>query len=173
MSGKSHKWAVPYADLTTLLFVTFAALFFAMQKGVIKVDNISQSKSTTQASMVTENGIGAKAIEYNIGSDILFKTGGADLTPNAVLDRLAAAVIKENAYLRIEGHTDSAPINSEKYPSNWELSAARAINVLKYLESKGVPSTHLKAVGMADTKPISKDPQKNRRVVVMISLDPI
>ncbi|MHA1558388.1 MAG: OmpA family protein [Alphaproteobacteria bacterium] len=68
--------------------------------------------------------------------------------------------------LRIDGHTDSLPIHNEKYPSNWELSTARAISVVKYLIANGIPEKHLMAAGFAEHHPLSnkKNAKKNRRI---------
>src|SRR6185312_5325172 len=59
-----------------------------------------------------------------------------------------------NWVLRIDGHTDKRPINTVEFPSNWELSAARAIAVLKYLQGDGVSAQHLVAAGFGDSRPI-------------------
>jgi chemotaxis protein MotB len=77
-------------------------------------------------------------------------------------------------YVRVEGHTDNVPIRTAQFPSNWELSAARAVIVVRVLsELYGVPTGHLSAVGHADTRPVIENltPQaraKNRRVEIII-----
>ena len=75
--------------------------------------------------------------------------------------------------VRIEGHTCDLPIHTARYPSNWELSAQRAINVLTYLVRKGIDPSRLSAVGYADTRPIvpnidEEHRRKNRRVDIVI-----
>jgi len=78
----------------------------------------------------------------------------------------------------VEGHTDDIPISSDEYPSNWELSTARASRVVRYLINKGVPSDKLFASGYADTKarvpnldefgrPIAENRAENRRVEII------
>jgi chemotaxis protein MotB len=112
-------------------------------------------------------------------SEVLFPPGDATVSDQGkqALDKLAEAV-KElqaeippdiNWVLRIDGHTDKRPINTVEFPSNWELSAARAIAVLKYLQGDGVSAQHLVAAGFGDSRPI--DPgetdeafAKNRRI---------
>jgi chemotaxis protein MotB len=112
-------------------------------------------------------------------SEVLFPPGNATVSPDgtAALDTLAQA-IKElqgeippdiNWVLRIDGHTDKRPINTPEFPSNWELSAARAISVLKYLEADGVSAQHLVAAGFGDSRPIDTADTdeayaKNRRI---------
>jgi chemotaxis protein MotB len=112
-------------------------------------------------------------------SEVLFPVGEATVSPEgtAALDKLADAIKQLQAeippdinwVLRIDGHTDKRPINTPEFPSNWELSAARAIAVLKYLAAAGVSAQHLVAAGFGDSRPI--DPgdtdaayAKNRRI---------
>jgi chemotaxis protein MotB len=112
-------------------------------------------------------------------SEVLFPPGEATVAPEglATLDKLADAIKQLQAeippdinwVLRIDGHTDKRPINTPEFPSNWELSAARAIAVLKYLAANGVSNQHLVAAGFGDSRPI--DPAdsdeayaKNRRI---------
>jgi chemotaxis protein MotB len=112
-------------------------------------------------------------------SEVLFAPGQADLTQAASpqLDALADAILQLeqeippdiNWVLRIDGHTDSRPISNARFPSNWELSAARAISVAQYLVSKGVPPARLVAAGFGEYAPL--DPgnteeafRRNRRI---------
>jgi len=117
-------------------------------------------------------------------SEVLFPPGNASVSDDgkAALDKLAEA-IKElqgeippdiNWVLRIDGHTDKRPINTPEFPSNWELSAARAIAVLKYLQADGVSAQNMVAAGFGDSRPI--DPAdtdeayaKNRRIEFKIT----
>lgn len=106
----------------------------------------------------------------------LFDLGSADLKPSArqVLDRVAQMLRAVPNPVLIEGHTDNLPIRTAQYPSNWELSAARAARVLRYLVQKGgIPSHRLIAVGYADTRPLvpNNSPSnraQNRRVDIAI-----
>jgi chemotaxis protein MotB len=75
--------------------------------------------------------------------------------------------------LAIEGHTDSRPISTTRYPSNWELSTSRATSVLRYMELQGFDHTRLSAGGYGDTRPVADnatpDGQSlNRRVEIVI-----
>src|ERR1700753_562584 len=97
-------------------------------------------------------------------SEVFFDTGQAVLLPEgrAELDKLATALIdldkqipSEIAWvLRVDGHTDVRPINSPIFKSNWELSSARAISVVQYLVSLGVPPQRRVAAGFADFQPL-------------------
>jgi chemotaxis protein MotB len=112
-------------------------------------------------------------------SEVLFPPGDATISDQgkSALDKLAGAVKQLqseippdiNWVLRIDGHTDKRPINTPEFPSNWELSAARAIAVTKYLAANGISEQHLVAAGFGDSRPI--DPgdtdaayAKNRRI---------
>ena len=106
---------------------------------------------------------------------MLFDEGSAIIKADSkqTLDILAGELKKNDKQIQIEGHSDNLPIKSEKYPSNWELSSARAINILNYLMSKGVDKTRLSAIGYADNKPVAQNDteegrSKNRRVDIVI-----
>ncbi len=107
---------------------------------------------------------------------VFFDVGEADLKPEVfqILDALADALKKVNNSVRIEGHTCDLPIHTFQFPSNWELSAARAIAVLRYLmEEKGLPPERLIAVGYGQYRPLvpnvdEEHRQRNRRVEIVI-----
>jgi len=118
-----------------------------------------------------------KGLLLTFDDKYLFGAGSAYLDANAkkLLDKVGVLICKKFVLhsMRVEGHTDSTPMNSEKYPSNWELSSARASSVVRYLISRFNFSPSLfTAIGYADTRPLettvsSKDP-KNRRVEILI-----
>ncbi len=108
-------------------------------------------------------------------SEIFFDSGSADLSPegNRELTQIADAV-KQIAkdipadipwVLRVDGHTDANPINTPEFPSNWELSTARALKVVHLLENEGVPPKRLVAAGFGEYQPLVKgtSPEANRR----------
>jgi chemotaxis protein MotB len=112
-------------------------------------------------------------------SEVLFQPGSADLGPEArhELDLLAGALRAIAAkipaeipwVLRVDGHTDKRPISTLQFPSNWELSTARATAVVKYLIDQGIPAERLAAAGFGEFQPIdaatSDDAyRKNRRI---------
>lgn len=117
-------------------------------------------------------------------SEVFFDTGQAVLLPEgrAELDKLATALVdldkqipSEIAWvLRVDGHTDSRPINSPLFKSNWELSSARAISVVQYLVSLGVPPQRLVAAGFAEFQPLdvasNEDAyRRNRRIELKLT----
>jgi chemotaxis protein MotB len=111
-----------------------------------------------------------------IPDQLLFNSGDAAVRSEALrfLEGLGAAILELDRHTRVEGHTDNVPIRSALFPSNWELSAARAVMVVRVLsELYGVPARRLAAVGHADTRPITANADaeqraKNRRVEVVI-----
>ncbi len=117
-------------------------------------------------------------------SEIFFNTGQAVLRPEGrgELDKLAAALLDlekqipaEIAWvLRVDGHTDIRPIASPQFPSNWALSAARAISVVQYLIGKGVSPQHLVAAGFGEFQPLDTDKtedayRRNRRLELKLT----
>jgi chemotaxis protein MotB len=117
-------------------------------------------------------------------SEVLFAPGNAELGDPAKqrLDPVITALkaISEkipsdiNWVLRVDGHTDRRPISNAQFPSNWELSAARAISVVRYAVSQGIPPNRLAAAGFADNQPL--DPgageeayRRNRRIELKLT----
>lgn len=114
-------------------------------------------------------------VAIEIGDAILFASGQAELSKEgqALLGRLVPLVSAMPGELLVEGHTDSIPIASARFPSNWELSAARAAAVVRMLVEAGIAPGRMAAVGYADTKPLAagSDPAslaRNRRVTLSI-----
>lgn len=118
-----------------------------------------------------------KSVSFRINSEILFGSGDAQLSLGGleVLQRLAHTLKDSPHTVTIEGHTDSVPIRSVRFPSNWELSSARAGSVVRYLEANGIASSRLRAIGYADTRPLAKNTTAahramNRRVELMLEM---
>ncbi|WP_428680885.1 peptidoglycan -binding protein [Reyranella sp.] len=113
-------------------------------------------------------------------SEVLFASGSAKLQESGEkqlanvakrLVEIAATIPKEvNWVLQVDGHTDSKAIASAQYPSNWELSAARAIAVVKFLHSEGIPNDRLVAAGYGEYQPLSStDTARNRRIELKLT----
>jgi len=107
-------------------------------------------------------------------SEVLFESGSAEIGKEgqeqmrrlaATLKDIAAKIPPEVDWvLRIDGHTDDVPISTARFPSNWELSTARAISVVKFLISQGIPATRLAAAGFSEFQPLdSKEDEISRR----------
>jgi chemotaxis protein MotB len=117
-------------------------------------------------------------------SEVLFPSGQATLTTEglATIDQLAAAILEVEKsipkeidwVLQVDGHTDIRPISSAQFPSNWELSSARATSVVKYLISRGVPPKRLVAAGYGEFQPLEEGDseevlRRNRRIELKLT----
>lgn len=115
-------------------------------------------------------------IVITIPDQVLFNSGEAAIRSEALpfLQGLSEAMIELNRQVRVEGHTDNVPIRTALFPSNWELSATRAVIVVRVLtELYGVPGDHLAALGYADSRPLmdnltAEQRARNRRVEIVI-----
>ncbi|WP_082233571.1 flagellar motor protein MotS [Halobacillus massiliensis] len=108
---------------------------------------------------------------------LLFKTGEADILKSGepFLQKIGELLEQIPNYVKVEGHTDNRPISTYQYPSNWELSGARAGSVIRFVTSKNenINPARLSAVGYADTRPSAPNNseenwEKNRRVEIII-----
>ena len=101
-----------------------------------------------------------RGINIRLASKDLFKSGDAQLsrsgrkTVDDIANSLLSIVERYNLTCDIEGHTDDIPIRSYKFPSNWELSASRAANVLRQMIDSGIPKEQSRAIGFSDIRPI-------------------
>ena len=119
------------------------------------------------------------SISFRISSEILFGSGQAELE-NAgldVIDRLIPTLAANHYRILVEGHTDNLPIQTERFPSNWELSASRASSVVRYLQLAGIDATRMSATGYADTRPLGDNASdqgraSNRRVELIMQTQP-
>jgi len=114
-------------------------------------------------------------LEVEVRTDILFASGVAKLSDKAVpaLDALAATLVKYPNPVRVEGHTDDQPISTRDFPSNWELSAARAANVVHRFARAGISPQRLSVIGFGEYRPTQGNDtvagrDANRRVVIVI-----
>ncbi len=118
-------------------------------------------------------------ITIRISEGTLFEPGSDVLLPEAlpVIDEVARALTGLPNSVRIEGHTDNVPISTERFPSNWDLSSARSLKILKYfIDSHAYDPRKLSALGFGEFQPIDTNDTpsgriKNRRVDIMV-LDP-
>lgn len=123
---------------------------------------------------------GSRGVRMRIKGKMLFDPGQAQVKKSAakLLEAVARVLKKYRFYLTVEGHTDSRPISTPRYPSNWELSAARASAVLRSLVGMGVPEVRVSAVGYASNHPLADNStpegrEKNRRVEFVLTKRPL
>lgn len=118
-----------------------------------------------------------EGLRVRIDGQLLFDPGQADLRPEAleVMNRLVPALSRYPYEIHVEGHTDDVPISTSSFPSNWELSAARAARVVRHMrESSGLDPKQLVAIGFADSRPIrpndtAENRSANRRVEILLA----
>jgi len=120
----------------------------------------------------------ASGVTLTLPDKLLFDSGRAQIRQpgRKVLDRVAAVLAPVSGTVRVEGHSDDAPIQTPAFPSNWELSIARAVNVVKHLSTEGaLPGQRLSAVGYADARPLvpntgAANRALNRRVEIVVEM---
>ena len=115
-------------------------------------------------------------LEIELKSSLLFASGEATASAEArpIMQEMAAVVRDSELPIRVEGFTDDRPIATGIYPSNWELSSARAATIVKLLTEFGVGPTRLAAIGYGEFQPVAGNDSEegraaNRRVVLMLS----
>lgn len=138
-------------------------------RGVVAKEGLSQGVELT----MTDTGFEVYVADY-----VLFglQPGNADIVPDMepFLDELAEVVRQKQYVVRIEGHTDDRFVGTAKFPSSWELSTARAVNILRYfIDRGGISSLQLSAAGFGKYQPLfpNDTPEhraKNRRVMVYL-----
>lgn len=196
-----ERWLISYADFITLLFTFFAALYALSSIDKAKADKFSGS--LRQAFSIIEQPINLfeernlmlfedirqsihetpgitmkrepRGTVITLSDRTAFPSGSAELKEEIkpVLERLALALKKNHRAMRIEGHTDNIPLKGSVYPSNWELSTARAASVLSLFIEKGLPPQLFSISGYGEYKPVADNdtPEgraKNRRVEIII-----
>ncbi|MDA8227660.1 MAG: OmpA family protein [Desulfitobacterium hafniense] len=139
----------------------------------IKLDKFAQDNQlqTQLVSSIEERGL-----VISIQETLLFESGSADLTARAakILDKINTVLVSAPNYIKVEGHTDNLPINTAKFPSNWELSVLRSTNVLhRMVKSGGISPDRLSATGFGEYRPLASNSSeegraRNRRVDLVI-----
>ncbi|MFH1624577.1 MAG: OmpA family protein [Pseudomonadota bacterium] len=118
-----------------------------------------------------------RGVTITLADNVLFDLGVAEISPRAhpPLNKVMAIIKKDRSFnIRVEGHTDNLPIKTERFPSNWELSIARAVNVVKYFLRDGeIVPKRFSAAGYGEAKPLLPNytPEyraKNRRVEILL-----
>ncbi|MGA2090641.1 MAG: OmpA family protein [Endomicrobiales bacterium] len=174
-------WLINYADLMTelvcffiILYALSASLSKSMQDAKDKMQKqIKQEQMQAEVKMNKEGM--TLSLEEQPGSS-LFESGKADITPHGkdVIEKFVPIFMNLPNEIVVEGHTDDVPIHNSQFDSNWELSTARATNIVKFLvHESGFPPKRLSAVGYGEFKPIApndtpENRAKNRRVVFFI-----
>jgi len=144
-----------------------------------KMKSIAASVQEALQSLVQEGKVQvtetAQGISIEINASVLFDTAKADLHKESIdaLSAVAKVLAADDHQIQVEGHTDNLPIKSMVFPSNWELSAARAGSVIRLFETNGVDGARMVAIGYADKRPVDTNEKEenrvhNRRVNIMV-----
>ena len=205
---EKEDWLITYADAITLLMAFMVMLLTfseydipAFEEAAAAIQSNLTGKDATspiqllridvqdvvynmQADQVVKVETDGKGIVIELSSSAFYKPGSAELREEAlpVLEKMAQTLLApryQTYSIEIEGHTDDIPINTPQFPSNWELSAMRATQVVRMLISQGMEPIRLKATGYADTEPkapnndaegnpVPDNQALNRRVVLRI-----
>lgn len=145
-----------------------------------RMKKLANGLSQVMASMIQQRLVNInqtrRGVVMDISASTLFGTGEAVLQPASVdvLRQVAAVLSKEDMPVEVEGHTDDTPIATAQFPSNWELSSARASSVVRILTDNGVPAKRLAVVGLASNQPLAPNDSaenraRNRRVTITIA----
>jgi len=203
---QEEEWLVTYSDTVTLLMAFFVVLVAVSDFNVPLYQKVKAGLSEHLGRSDKERPMGilqlqasraivTTATEGEVGSDRdglvldfpaldFFAPGSADLLPSAdpLLREIAGLVTRidfSNYQIEVQGHTDDSPVATATFPSNWELSAMRATNVVRRLIEFGVRPARLSALGLAETAPkvpnrdaagnaIPSNQAQNRRIVIRI-----
>jgi chemotaxis protein MotB len=141
-------------------------------------DLLSEMKSEIAQGQIAITELKGK-LTVDVVDKILFDSGQTEIRPEGlgVLKRVVEILMTvTDKVIRVEGHTDSIPIGgalAKRYPTNWELSAARALNVTRYLEKEGIDPTLLSAVAFGEHQPIAENDtpegrSRNRRIAIIL-----
>lgn len=198
--SEAEGWLMTYLDVITLLLVLLLVMlaFRGTRTELAQPPEAEPAASPPAAPAVEEPAgadpwqqlsadhfgqdvellVAAEQISFRISDAILFASGQAELSERGfrVLDRLLPTLAASPMQLVVEGHTDDQPIVTARYPSNWELSTARAARVVRYLQQRGIDPQRLRATGYGAARPIADngDPGqrgRNRRVDLVLLRD--
>lgn len=187
----SDFWMYAFSDLLTLLLIFFVLRLSTKSLEDISLDVLStqgRAQASTaegrkltrklasrlsQAAAAKDGALqGMRLMPWRDGTlvsltEATFLPGSDELSPIALeAVRLLAGALKDRSVeIIIDGHTDDLPIATERFPSNWELSAARAISVAETMVSSGIKGSRISAVGYADTRPLANNQESSGRVI--------
>lgn len=153
-----------------------------MGTGTDSLNNIGQGVLQALGSLVDSGQVSVRGnemwLEIELSSSLLFPSAGAIPNDNAfaLIEKVANILAPYKNPIRVEGFTDNLPISTGIYPTNWELSAARAASIVRLLVIHGIAPSRLSAVGYSEFRPVADNATndgraRNRRVVLAISRD--
>jgi len=188
-----RTWQMSFNDLLTVLLIFFIVLVSVSDIPVDKVQDVSAAVAEVFGSVKSEDrrtlfiralgradGIEARPVAGGVSivlpESLVYPSGSAEILHNDLLRGVGQKLKAAAGAILVEGHTDSVPVANGSFPSNWELSAQRAVNVLKFLVDEcGIDPKDLSAAGYADSRPVASNDSsdgraQNRRVNLIVSL---
>ena len=187
IKGKNADLERKVADLDHELNLKVAEITKARKEKEAEIARVRSTKDSLITEMKKEidnNQIQitqlADKLKVSIVDKVLFPSGEANITPEGlqVLERVGNILKKsQDKIIRVEGHTDNVPIHprlQSQFPTNWELSTARATNVVRFLQEKvGIAPPRLEAVGLGENQPVASNDTKegraqNRRIEIAL-----
>jgi len=188
-----RTWQMSFNDLLTVLLTFFILLVSASDVSVSKVQDVSSSVAEIFGSVQSgdrrtlliraigqTDGIDASPVEGGVSivlpESLVYPSGSAEILNKDVLRRVGQNLKTAAGSILVEGHTDSIPVANGSFQSNWELSAQRAVNVVKFLVDEcGIDPENLSVAGYADSRPVASNDSsegraQNRRVNLIVSL---
>ena len=189
--NRGALWAVTYGDLMSYLMIFFLMLYVAastrgvgVQMSIKAAEQRFANDAKSIESLFTQHGaekiarleVGENKIRIIFEAPVLFDSGSAFLKPSSLpmLQQIVASLQDMPNAIQVEGHTDDRPLGAgSKFASNWELSAARAFAVLRFLEITGIPQQRLAATGYGEFRPVKPNDtpegrSANRRIEINI-----
>ena len=202
VAAPAHRWMLSWSDFVTLLLVVFAAMYakanhlppvctpqveadFVARPSVSRRQQLEWLSAELAAALQTGGGTRVQArllplaegVLLELEAKLLFASGDARLAPplQSALESVAPVLLRHEYPIAIEGYADAVPIANRQYPSNWELSAARAASVARLFASLGVSETRIEVTGRGTNQAVSDNAtpearQANRRVRVLVRL---
>lgn len=208
VDDESESWLVTYADAITLLLAFFVMLMSFSKVDIVTFEQVKagiardlgQRSITRPAAqlraqldtLVDSLGV-ADAVKINIyergivlelAANAFYQPGAAEIRPEtrSILDSVAGTLESpqySKFQIAVEGHTDDSPLTGTGYASNWELSAARATNVVRLFADRNIPIRRMRAVAFAETRPkvpnrdatgvpLPENQAQNRRIVIRV-----
>jgi chemotaxis protein MotB len=149
------------------------------RQAMVELENVAEEVERAMAGLIEENLIVVRRhglwVEVEIRTDILFPSGVATLSDHAaeIIRQLAATLKPFPNPIRVEGHTDNRPISTRAFPSNWELSSARAASVVHLFTQEGMDPARLAVIGLGEYRPAQSNDtpegrNANRRVLLIV-----
>jgi len=190
---EARTWQISFNDLLTVLLTFFILLVSASEISVNKIQDLSSSVAEVFGDMQSadeqtlliralnrEDGINAHSVKGGISiilpESLVYPSGSAEIINKDVLRGVGKKLNKAAGSILVEGHTDSVPVTIGSFSSNWDLSAQRAVNVVRFLiDECGINPEKLSAAGYADSRPVASNDTLegralNRRVNLIVSL---